>query len=66
MPKLILQNTETKESRALEVDTDSILVGRNREAEVSIRDRSVSKNQLRIEQRERGYPIRALGSRNGT
>ena len=50
----------------LDVDGDSFLIGRSREAEVSIRDRSVSKTHVRIDRLETGYRFQDLGSRNGT
>jgi len=66
MARLILRDLVKGGSWALTLDEDDILVGRSRDAEVSIRDRSVSKQHCRIERRNMTYRFKDLGSRNGT
>ena len=52
---------------ALEVDGESFLIGRSRDADVCIRDTTVSKKHCQISRREVGtFRFKDLGSRNGT
>ncbi|MEE3180889.1 MAG: FHA domain-containing protein [Planctomycetota bacterium] len=66
MITLILKDTVNDRDWSLQTEADVLLVGRNRDAQVCIRDRSVSKNHCRIEKRGNSYRFKDLKSRNGT
>ena len=66
MITLTLRDIVNNRDWKLQTDAESLLVGRNRDAQVCIRDRSVSKNHCRIEKRGSSYRFKDLGSRNGT
>ena len=66
MITIILRDTVNHRDWSLQTESDVLLIGRNRDAQVCIRDRSVSKNHCRIEKRGSSYRFKDLGSRNGT
>ncbi len=66
MITLILKDTVNERDWSLQTEAEVLLVGRNRDAQVCIRDRSVSKNHCRIEKRGNSYRFKDLKSRNGT
>ena len=66
MITLTLRDIVNNRDWKLQTDAESLLIGRNRDAQVCIRDRSVSKNHCRIEKRGSSYRFKDLGSRNGT
>ena len=66
MITIILRDTVNHRDWSLQTESDVLLIGRNRDAQVCIRDRSVSKNHCRIEKRGNSYRFKDLGSRNGT
>ena len=66
MITLILKDTVNNRDWSLQTEADVLLIGRNRDAQVCIRDRSVSKNHCRIEKRGNSYRFKDLKSRNGT
>ena len=65
MITLTLRDIVNNRDWKLQTDAESLLIGRNRDAQVCIRDRSVSKNHCRIEKRGSSYRFKDLGSRNG-
>lgn len=46
--------------------TDSLLIGRSRRCDVTIREKRISRRHCRLESRGGGYFLRDLGSANGT
>ena len=66
MITIILRDTVNHRDWSLQTESDVLLIGRNRDAQVCIRDRSVSKKHCRIEKRGNSYRFKDLGSRNGT
>ena len=66
MITLILKDTVNDRDWSLQTEAEVLLIGRNRDAQVCIRDRSVSKNHCRIEKRGASYRFKDLKSRNGT
>ena len=66
MITLILRDTVNNRDWSLQTEAETLLIGRNRDAQVCIRDRSVSKNHCRIDKKQTGYRFKDLGSRNGT
>ena len=66
MPFLICEHPEEHRRWTVQLDDGPIRIGRSREAEVSIRDVSVSKEHVCIERRQGRYHFRDMGSRNGT
>ena len=66
MITLILKDTVNDRDWSLQTEAEVLLIGRNRDALVCIRDRSVSKNHCRIEKRGASYRFKDLKSRNGT
>ncbi|MFP6738346.1 MAG: FHA domain-containing protein [Planctomycetota bacterium] len=66
MITLILKDTVNDRDWSLQTEAEVMLIGRNRDAQVCIRDRSVSKNHCRIEKRGNSYRFKDLKSRNGT
>ena len=66
MITLILKDTVNDRDWSLQTEAEVMLIGRNRDAQVCIRDRSVSKNHCRIEKRGASYRFKDLKSRNGT
>lgn len=63
---LVCQHDEKPQPWTVEIEDAPVLIGRARDAEVSLRDLSVSKNHVRIERRAGRYHFQDLGSRNGT
>ena len=66
MITLTLRDIVNNRDWKLQTEAESLLIGRSRDAQVCIRDRSVSKNHCRIEKRGSSYRFKDLGSRNGT
>ncbi len=65
MPEIFIMNGPEK-GRSLSFEKGMVVLGRDPENALQIRDKSVSRKHLRIEKKSEKYFIEDMGSRNGT